>query len=331
MPATIRPAKPADLPRMTELLQAEARRREAADPAFWSLPGDARERVEGALRADLEAAGAPERRIWLLAEAVGRPVGLAQAMLLPVPPIYAAALGPPGLLLDDCFVTEAAPPGTAEALLAAAESALRAAGAESLLASCPVTSPWRAVCAGQGYAPITLYLRKAGFEDRPLAAGVRPATPDDVPGIVAASAGRRQILVDLHRFWTPHPEADTRFDAWMRHSLTLTDREMFVSGPPGDLRGYVIAQPLAPLLLPAAHELEATGVLDDFHDLDFADPAQAAPDAASASALLSAAEAVFARRGFKSALVVCPAAWHSKAAVLEARGYRPAKLWMLKA
>ena len=34
--------------------------------------------------------------------------------------------------------------------------------------------------------------------------------------------------------------------------------------------------------------------------------------------------------GFTAALAVCPAAWTSKAALLERRGYSTAKLWMLK-
>ena len=51
---------------------------------------------------------------------------------------------------------------------------------------------------------------------------------------------------------------------------------------------------------------------------------------ASATNLLPAAEIAFARRGIESALVVCPAAWISKRAVLAHNGYRTAKLWMLK-
>jgi hypothetical protein len=51
---------------------------------------------------------------------------------------------------------------------------------------------------------------------------------------------------------------------------------------------------------------------------------------ASATNLLAAAEIAFARRGIESALVVCPAAWISKRAVLVHNGYRTAKLWMLK-
>jgi hypothetical protein len=46
--------------------------------------------------------------------------------------------------------------------------------------------------------------------------------------------------------------------------------------------------------------------------------------------LLAAAENAFRRRGVDSTLVVCPAAWSSKISALERRGYRTAKLWMMK-
>jgi hypothetical protein len=45
---------------------------------------------------------------------------------------------------------------------------------------------------------------------------------------------------------------------------------------------------------------------------------------------LAAAESAFARRGFTTALVVCPAAWTAKVSVLEQAGYKTAKLWLLK-
>ena len=44
----------------------------------------------------------------------------------------------------------------------------------------------------------------------------------------------------------------------------------------------------------------------------------------------SAAESAFARRDFRAALAVCPAAWTSKKAFLETQGYRAAKMWLLK-
>jgi hypothetical protein len=116
----------------------------------------------------------------------------------------------------------------------------------------------------------------------------------------------------------------------MRYSLTLTDRDMLVCGLPGAVDGYVIAQSIAPLLVPSAHDIAKVGVIDDFYSLDFADVAAVSGDGTAATALLCAAQSAFARRGFAGALAVCPAAWRSKNALFERQGYRTAKLWLFK-
>ena len=54
----------------------------------------------------------------------------------------------------------------------------------------------------------------------------------------------------------------------MRRSLTLVDRDMLVADE-DRLRGYAIAQPCAPLLVPLAHEVSGVGVIDDFYDRVF--------------------------------------------------------------
>jgi hypothetical protein len=105
---------------------------------------------------------------------------------------------------------------------------------------------------------------------------------------------------------------------------------MLVAGVPGKVRGYIIAQPCSPLLMPVGHEVAPIGVIDDFYDEDFADAAVVANGGSSGEALLAAAENAFRRRGVDSTLVVCPAAWSSKISALERRGYRTAKLWMMK-
>ena len=46
--------------------------------------------------------------------------------------------------------------------------------------------------------------------------------------------------------------------------------------------------------------------------------------------LQAAAEGAFTRRAIDSAVVVCPAGWSSKIALLHQRGYRTGKLWMLR-
>ena len=229
------------------------------------------------------------------------------------------------------MVAPDAPPETADALLAATEAALREAGAGDLIASCPAAGPWRRVYERHGYDPVTLYMAKHGFGTQPEQPGVRAATPDDVPAIVRLSADHRRTLARLNlRFWRPHPEADGRFEQWMRYSLTLRDRAMLVAGATSAVHGYIIAQPASALLIPAPHDIAAIGTIDDFYDQDLADAAVSANDGATAAHLLAAAEAAFAQRGMQAALAVCPAAWTSKKALLERAGYRTAKLWMFK-
>ena len=104
---------------------------------------------------------------------------------------------------------------------------------------------------------------------------------------------------------------------------------MFVAAVAEDVHGYIIAQPSSALLLPAAHETAVVGVIDDFYDEDLANVA-AVSDGSSGENLLAAAESAFVRRTIHSAIAVCPAAWSSKVSLLEQRGYRTAKLWMLK-
>jgi len=325
----IRPATPHDLPGIVALLIQDARERGLLDPLLWRLAANAPARVETAVAAALNSSAASARELWLVAEHAGRIVGVTHAMTVPVPPIYDGAAGPPGLLLDDCFTSADAPSGTAEALLVATEAALRAAGASNLIASCPAAGPLRPLYQRHGYEPVTLYMAKHRFSLDAPSPKVRPAGVEDVPAIVKLSAQHRKTLAKVNpRFWHIHPEADSRFDAWMRRSLTLKDRDMRVAGVPR-VHGYVIAQPCSPLLIPIAHDVAAIGVIDDFYDADFA-TVSAVSNSGSGEDLLAAAESAFAQRGVDSALVVCPAAWPSKISVLERRGYRTAKLWMLR-
>jgi hypothetical protein len=329
--SAIRRGTPEDVGRIAELLVLDGQRRMGLDPGVWRMARDPRARIESAVRASVDGDGRA-RELWLLAEAGGRMVGVAHAMIVPVPPIYDVRTGHPGLLLDDCCTTADAPPDTAEALLEAMEAALHGLGVATLIASCAVGDPWRTLYDRRGYEAVTWYMGKQGFEGRERPSDVRSAAVADVPDIVALSADHRRTLARLNpRFWTPHPEADVRFGTWMRYSLTLRDRDMMVAGPPGGVHGYVIAQPVAPLLVPAVHAFEDIGVIDDFYDRDFADVAAISDRSAVAADLLSAAESAFARRSFTAGLVVCPAAWTSKAALLRRRGYHVVKQWMLKA
>ncbi len=160
---------------------------------------------------------------------------------------------------------------------------------------------------------------------------VRPATTQDVPGIVIASAKHRKKIAEISRFWIPHTEADSRFGDWMEYSLTLTDRDMMVLGQSGGLHGYIIAQPIAGFLVPTGHDKGKLGVMDDFYDDDFSNISGSLNAAPNAVALLSAAENILVKRGFQTAFVVCPAGWPSKRSVLDGQGYVVAKTWFIKA
>ena len=330
MQLLIRAATPTDLPAMVDLLLRDAQQRGALEPSLWAPAADASARLERVVSAALNGSNVSTREVWRVADVAGRLVGIAHAMIVPAPPIYGVQTAP-GLFLDDCFAAADAPPDTAQALLMGTEDAQRAAGAGGLVASSPTGGTWRALYERHGYEPVTLYMVKRGFSARALESSVRSARQDDVPDIVKRSAEHRRTLAELNpRFWPVHPDANSRFEGWMRYSLTLTDRDMLVVGSPGEVRGYVIAQPIAPLLVPAAHDITAVGVIDDFYHQDFANVAAVSDGGAAAGSLLSAAESAFVRRAFDVVLAVCPAAWTSKISVLERNGYRSAKLWMLK-
>jgi hypothetical protein len=332
MPPQIRAATPQDVPAIAELLLEDARQRAALDSVLWSVAADARARLNKAIGAAFDASRAalpPE--FWLVAEHAGRMLGIAHAVIVPVPPIYNGEAGSPGLLLDDCFISADAPSGTSDQLLAATEAALKTAGAARLIASCPAAGPLRPLYERKGYEPVTLYMAKHRLRSSARTSAARPATAADIPGIVERSAEHRRTLASINpRFWHIHPEADHRFEAWMRRSLTLKDRDMLVAADVDRIRGYVIAQPISPLLVPAAHDAAAIGVIDDFYDEDFANVSTFSHGGRSGEGLLAAAETAFARRRVDSALVVCPAGWTSKIALLEGMNYRTAKLWMLK-
>ena len=330
MPPHVRAATLPDIPRLTELLEADARRRQARSPILWAMADDAPARIGEALTFALAAPEQPFRQFWQVADVGGEIRGIVHSMSLPVPPIYAGAPGEPGLILADSLVAPDAPEGTAEALLGAAEAALREAGARVLLASVTEGGPWGASLGARGYDPLTLYLSRTGLGRAAMPPEIRPAAEPDLPGIVAHSAQNRRVLFEIDPFWAIHPDADARFSAWMARSLTLPDRDMLVMGAEGCVEGYVVAQPASRLHFPPAHDIAAIGVVDDFYHPDLADPAATAGEAPGASALLRGAEAAFAARGVAAAFVVCPAGWRSRIRTLEAAGYETAMTWSVR-
>ncbi|SLN71921.1 hypothetical protein ROJ8625_03753 [Roseivivax jejudonensis] len=330
MPATIRPAITEDIPAMVELLLADARERHAADALLWDMAEDEASHVEKAVAFALTAEAQPFRQFWQVAAHGGRIVGVVHSMLLPVPPIYAGADGKPGLILPDSFAVPDAPEGTVNALVEAAQAVLREAGARIFLSSFVTGPNWRAAFEAEGYEPLTLYYSRSDLGDAARPSDVRLANEADVPGIVARSAENRSVLFGIDPFWAIHPEADARFDAWMRRSLTLPDRDMLVMGDAEKLEGYVIAQPASRLHFPPAHDITGTGVIDDFYHPDLAEPNALANEGAGSMALLRAAEAAFAERSTGVTFVVCPAGWRSKIELLEAAGYETAMVWSIK-
>lgn len=330
MPDAVRTATVDDIPRLVELLLLDAKERRAADPTLWKMAEDAPAQIEKALTFALTSERQPFRQIWQVSEHDGAINGVIHSMLLPVPPIYAGRQGEPGLILPDSAIAPGAPKGTVDALVAAAERALMDAGAKILLSTYVTGDNWRGVFEGRGYDPLTLYLSRTGPGAAVSPSSVRLATETDVPGIVARSAENKQVLFDIDSFWERHPDADTRFSAWMTRSLTLRDRDMLVMGEPGNLAGYVIAQPASRLHFPPAHDITGVGVIDDYYHPDLANPAALHENGAGASALLRAAEAAFAARGMEAVFVVCPANWRSKREMLRAAGYETAMVWLIK-
>jgi len=330
MSAQIRSITVTDLPQVVDLLIADAEQRHMKNPMLWPVVENVYQHIDDAVRTALNKNSTFEE-LWLLAQDSGRTIGVSHALMLPIPPIYAGESGLPGLILDDCFTVEDAPLGSEESLLLATETALRDSGATLLLASCLAEGQRRSLLERHGYKAITLYMGKVGFEADNAIDNVRPANLDDIPGIVTASSKHRATLSQIStRFWNIHPDADERFGGWMKVSLGLTDRDMFVVDGAGQVEGYIITQPISRLLVPTAHEIKELGVIDDFYHVDFAHISEIANDGRGVSNLLLAAESAFAGRNVEAALVVCPAGWISKISVLEQQGYRPAKVWMLK-
>ena len=325
--AHIRPATPDDLDAVTRLLLADAEARAARDPVLWRMHAQAKYKVRASVEVAIASDEHAFRQRWLVAETMGEGiVGVIHTIQLPVPPIYAGASGPPGLIMEDCALLPGAPPALAVEMIAAAEADLREQGARVLLASSVPGGPFELALAARGYEPLTLYLSKSGLSGAD-AADVRRAVAEDVPAIVTLSADSRRVLHALDPFWAPHPDAAARFGGWMEKSLILPDRDMAVMEAGDGMTGYVISQPVTPLHLPPAHETAGVGLIDDYHHRDLGDATGAAGP--GAAALLAAAEADLAARGTVAALVVCPAAWGSKRAVIEGAGYTPALVWRI--
>lgn len=331
MPISVRTARLSDIDAVVDLLIADAERRQAIDPLLWNVPSTPREKVYPAVKAFMENENRTFHQGVLLAESGRKVVGIAHTMILPVPPIYAGgSYGPPGLILEDCYVTDDAPAGACQALIEAAEADLVDAGAETLLGQSAAGRILEEEYEKRGYEPLTLYLAKSGLRHTETRPNIRGATECDIEDIVSASTEHRRILNELDAFWKPSSDADARFALWMRKCLTLADHDMFVSGRDDDFQGYAISQPATHMHIPLPHDISAVGKIDDYYHVDTANPSVLPDDAGGGADLLRAAEGALAARGNKAAFVVCPAAWTSKTALLKTAGYRKAMTWFKK-
>ncbi len=331
MTIDVRSATLSDLESLTSLLVLDAKERYAIDPILWALDKSPHDKVAETVKAAMEAENPPFRQNWLIAEAGGEIVGVAHSILLPVPPIYAGEFGPPGLIMEDCYVTASAPNETRSALVSAAEADLDDAGAKIMLGSSIQGGFWEAEYFRHGYEPLTMYFARTGLRQSRSSKNLRNATEKDVPSIVALSATHRSILSDLNGlFWKPHKEANSRFGSWMTRSLTLPDRNMYVSESDGAVRGYAISQPATPLHFPTPHDISGVGVIDDFFHEAIGNPAFLSSAKDDALALFKWAEAARKERSNEAIIVVCPAAWASKIELLESTGYENAITWFFK-
>lgn len=322
MPERIRPATPSDSAAIVPLLLRDADHRRRLNPALWAVPADARARVLAALRTIGDPVVGPVRHHWLVAEGDAGITGVAHAANLPAPPIYDLRGGTAGIVLDDTVLP--ADRSRASALIAAAERATEEAGAVLFVAACPADWDERRACFERaGYAATTLYMAKTGLGAHRQEPAVRIATDADLPTVVRLGNAFRAKLKQANPvFWNPRIDADLRFEAWMKTTLTLADRRLFVSDSAGTIDGFLVAQPGSPIHLPAAHDAARIGLIDDFVAAAYTD---------HAGALIDAAEADFHARGRTTALAICPAKMFDKAALLERFGYRTANLWMTKA
>lgn len=310
-PITTRRVGAEDLPTLMPLLLAAAQARAELEPELWPLHPDAESRVRGALEREFRQ---PERFAWFLAEQAGEAVGVVKAGLYPAPPVYQSLVA--GLTGDDFHATV---PEALAPLLDAAEVFLAAGQAAVLAAACPARETDRLqLLQERGYAPLTLWMTRPVDAAAHPPPTVRPASEADLPALVRLNrdAQERKRLANP-RFWTPHPDAPSRFEGWMRHSLTLPDRDLLVNDAGEGVNGFVIAQPTG---LPPAHAAASVGTLDDLHSDDWA----------TLPTLLEAAHQAFDRRGQQTIQAICPAAWTERVEALEASGFRTANLWLLR-
>lgn len=304
---TLRKAQESDIPRIAALIGAEANMAHSNTPSA----------IETQIKRDIET-GQFE---WLLTE-TSTDIAVARIAVIPPPPIYDLKGGLAGIVLGTWRVTDIEP----------IDRHLRDRGAAVLVMDCAANDESkRSQLKARGYIATTHYMLKTDIAPQAPTPTVRAATDADIPTLVAFNREGRERLHEANpAFWTSHPDADARFALWMKLSLTMRDRVLFVSENAGHPTGFVIAQPPSPIQVPITLDETKIGVIDDFHCTSFGASLRDSQDPAPARELLTTAEADPLKRGRAAAVAICPAAWPAKAYLLEMAGYKTLHTWFVR-
>lgn len=326
----IRKATTDDISAIARLLSADAHRRHQINADIWIVPNDAEDRVLQSLRMIGTQGEGGTIHHWLVAETAGVLEGVVHCANISSPPIYDLHGGTAGIILDDSHIPTRA--GLANALLAEAEKLMADCGAMIFVAATP--AEWterRNLFASQGYALTTHYMINPDLDSRTMFGSTRLASDDDVSEIARLGSAHRAMLQKGNPvFWNAHPEADSRFAAWMGISLRLPDRSVLVSQSSSRIDGFIIIQPLTPIHVAAPHDVSDMALIDDFCADVFGNGRNDPPNDSAASGLIATAKRVAVERGYHRMLAICPECIPAKYEALRAQGFRPANLWMTK-
>jgi hypothetical protein len=302
---TFRKATESDIPRIAALVARGTNGTLSNPPAA----------IATQIKRDVEGGAGPFE--WLLTD-TSAGIAVARIAVIPPPPIYDLKGGLAGVAMDTWQLPSIEP----------LERHLRDRGAAMLVMDCRADdAAKRSQLEALGYVATTHYMLKPALAPSALSSTVRAATESDIPALVAFNREARERLHEANpAFWTSHPDAETRFAFWMKMSLTMRDRTIFVSEH-GRPTGFVIAQPASPIQVPIALDETKIGVIDDFHASSFGTSLVEGREPTPARELLAIAEADFTKRGRTAAMAICPAAWPAKRSRLEAAGYETHHTW----
>ena len=307
---TFRKANESDIPRIAALIGRQQR------DTLPNPPGA----IAVQIKRDIEGNAGPFE--WIVAE-TRDDIAVGRIAMIPAPPIYDLK-GLAGVVLGTWH--------TEDASIEPFDRHLRDRGAAMLVMDCSADDKEkRGKLETLGYTATTHYMLKHGLTQQFAAPNIRAANDTDIPALVAFNREARWRLHEANpAFWISHPDAETRFGLWMKMSLTMHDRTIFVSEHNGQPNGFLITQPPSPIQVPITLDETKIGVIDDFHAISFGASLIERHDPASASSLLRIAEADFAKRGRTAAMAICPAAWHAKRSRLEEAGYKTQHTWFTR-